>query len=669
MRWRLAFLVALWSATLARPLHAPAAHLPGDRLPLGLLLQPSLLEVEGCSGLPQAHTFHLLNNTGADGTFTLDYLVPGGDGTLTGPPQVVVADGQAAAFSVVLTPALCLVPGVQVHAQVAASGNGSTSLANIAQLVYADPHWQLAPEHPRACFDWLVESALDPDDGREYLYVAGCDTLSTYRYDPRAGTWTTLAGTLPGYLREAGDGVAFQGRIYARSDGQASLKRQLYTYDIGSDTWSAAGLPPGIVDRSGYDAVELEGQIYFLGGVDPYTWTFSGAVDRYDPGSGAWLAAAPLLHPRAFAMAWADGHQIYVAGGIGAAGPLTSTEVYDPATGNWTEDPGLFAPLPAPRYAAGDAVLDGRLWVIGGFDTGDSDRTLYWSPAGNAWQPGPALAVAASRSEAAALAAGLYTVGGLREAVPLDDHQRLAACPDRGECRGGLEGQIYDAELPATTPACTAPSLTLTPGGSVPVAPLTGRFGPLSLLPAAYLLEASAPGYSLEPAEVTVEAGITTTRDIGLWRPRVSAGPAHLRVAADPGAVVSAPLWITNTGHLALAYELVELAPSSAGCLAANGDELPWLSPGPSAGEIAPTQAATVELTFLCTAAQAGQVLAGTLRLLHSDPCAAPLEHSLEFACGSQAKVVYLPLLMATLDPAPSSTVEDTGKERGSPAR
>lgn len=691
MRWRLAVLLALWLGTLSPPLHPPSlpgtapaargvrdvepgqwqppegARLRGGRLQPGLVLQPPQVEIEGCNGLPQAHTFQLVNNSGAAGAFDLDYLVPDGHGTLTGPAQLSLGDGQAVAFEVSLTPRLCAMPGETVYGRIDVSGNGWTTAAEIVQAVYLGSRWELAHQLPLACFGWLAETTVDPDDGQEYMYVAGCGTQSTYRYDPRHDTWTTLSATLPQPLYGA-DGVAYQGRIYARSDGQETEKRRLYIYDVAANAWSSRETPMSIDDRAHYEAVEVGGQIYFLGG-ERVSGEISSAVERYDPAAGTWVSVAPMLHSRSMAMAWVYADRIYVAGGRNAEGALSSTEVYDPASNTWTEDPTLFASLPAPRFGAGDAILNEQLWLTGGFDTTDSDETLYWTAAGNAWHAGPELAVAASYVESAALAGSLYTVGGLRSTTWLAHNQHLVVCPDRGECQGTLAGQVYDAELPGGPATCTAASLSITPGGSCPVTPGTGDYGPLPLLPGAYLLEASAPGYSLEVADVTLEDGAAATQDIGLWRPRVAASLLPSLVVSAPGASLTIPLQITNTGHLALEYQLLELASTPL----ADRNELPWLSFSPAAGEIAPLQAENIGVTFECTAAQDGQVLAGRLVVGHSDPCVAPVEIALELACQDRTRYTYLPLLLQAGKPAlpaPEGVVRRRGYRRpGDPAR
>jgi len=162
--------------------------------------EPPYVAIEGCNGLPQVISFRLINNSTAAGTFVLDYRMVEGNGTLTGPEQLSVEGGQSVGFEVTLTPHLCALPGEQIAGGIQATGNGWTTSAELSQTVYVTPRWELAREHPVASFDWLVETGVDPNDGQEYMYVAGCDTNGIYRYDPRRDTWTSLSGTLPDNL-------------------------------------------------------------------------------------------------------------------------------------------------------------------------------------------------------------------------------------------------------------------------------------------------------------------------------------------------------------------------------------------------------------------------------------------------------------------------------------
>ena len=90
-----------------------------------------------------------------------------------------------------------------------------------------------------------------------------------------------------------------------------------------------------------------------------------------EPAAKGWRTLAPMPTPRSeVAVAELDG-KIYVIGGFESDGsPTDAVEVYDPVTDAWSE----IAPLPEPRHhTAAIGVADIFLYVIGGFGTGFDD--------------------------------------------------------------------------------------------------------------------------------------------------------------------------------------------------------------------------------------------------------------------------------------------------------
>ena len=127
------------------------------------------------------------------------------------------------------------------------------------------------------------------------------------------------------------------------------------------------------------------------------------------PDENGWATMAPLIPARSeFAAAVLDG-QIYVAGGFGATHRF---DRYDPATNAWTN----LADLPAGRHHLGVAALDGQVYVVGGHDeemNSATDTVWRYDPASNQWSdieplpqgPRGALGVAVLDGQ-------LYAVGG-----------------------------------------------------------------------------------------------------------------------------------------------------------------------------------------------------------------------------------------------------------------
>ncbi len=136
-----------------------------------------------------------------------------------------------------------------------------------------------------------------------------------------------------------------------------------------------------------------------------------------------------------------------------------------------------------------------------------------------------------------------------------------SGCPTC-DLRGNLEGTVLDGEgEPA--PACTGAAVTVNPGGIVvPADPATGAYGPVDFVQGGYTVEATAPGYSVETAAVTITNGMTATQAFSLYRPVAGVEPVSMSVSAPPNTPVTVTLTVSNLGHLPLEWEMVEIPPA-----------------------------------------------------------------------------------------------------------
>jgi N-acetylneuraminic acid mutarotase len=167
--------------------------------------------------------------------------------------------------------------------------------------------------------------------------------------------------------------------------------------------------PPLLHGRSAHAVVTNGTSVYALGG------TGAGGrpvlqVERFDgtewveettlPGDGLNAPAAAVLDGR-----------IYVIGGFGTNTNVATAEVrvYDPATKTWSQA----APLPAARGGHAAVVLDGRIHVVGG---GNDVSTLalhsVYDPAADAWSAAAPLPQAKGSPAAVVLDGELWAIGG-----------------------------------------------------------------------------------------------------------------------------------------------------------------------------------------------------------------------------------------------------------------
>ena len=215
-----------------------------------------------------------------------------------------------------------------------------------------------------------------------------------------------------------------------------------------------------------------DGRILLTGGVSTPGAAIYSSTETYDPISGQFMAAAPMLTARRehAAVTLQDG-RILVAGGMTPAGPYTNTaEIYDPASGQWTATGNMNATrfrsiarlLPDGRvmvmgkdsYSSGAyadifdpatgtfsktgnfiensgwhglvVLADGRVMKVGGQastapspDNPYSTRAEIWDPATNQWSATGPMSVGRSGIEPVLLADGKVMVAGGRNVMSL----------------------------------------------------------------------------------------------------------------------------------------------------------------------------------------------------------------------------------------------------------
>lgn len=134
-----------------------------------------------------------------------------------------------------------------------------------------------------------------------------------------------------------------------------------------------------------------------------------------ESGSGTWRTAAPMPTKRTEVAAVTLDGKIYVVGGFEKPNLgnmlnfaiTTSVEMYDPVTDRWTSK----APLPVGLHHVGIGVAAGRLYIIGGYSKSgltvwNPVATVYaYDPATDSWTARGALSVAEHEGV-------LYAIGG-----------------------------------------------------------------------------------------------------------------------------------------------------------------------------------------------------------------------------------------------------------------
>ncbi|MFZ3059926.1 MAG: kelch repeat-containing protein [Candidatus Methanoperedens sp.] len=169
-----------------------------------------------------------------------------------------------------------------------------------------------------------------------------------------------------------------------------------------------------------------------------------------------WATKSAMPTARSDLHAASTGGLLYVAGGnIGPSGATNTVEAYNPVTDTWA----TLAPIPHPVYQGTIGVIDGKLYVVGGWDypiSGIPTRTLQiYNPVSNTWSTGADMPILSGCSIAGAINRKLYV---------------LTACDGYSGFRKYLH--VYDPDSNSWTAKASPPNTHAYAGGGV----IDGKF-------------------------------------------------------------------------------------------------------------------------------------------------------------------------------------------------
>ena len=167
---------------------------------------------------------------------------------------------------------------------------------------------------------------------------------------------------------------------------------------------------PVSMARYAGDGVEvLSGKIYFVGG-----WTGSSAqniAERYDPATNTWETLANMSAAReGVACAVLDG-KLYAIGGA----DLSSVEVFDLSNGNWSA--GISLPS---KVSKGTAItVDGKIYLMGGKNASNQNinQVLCFDPSTSQWSTKANMPTAGNGMKLVWFEDRIWAIGGLDGSV------------------------------------------------------------------------------------------------------------------------------------------------------------------------------------------------------------------------------------------------------------
>jgi uncharacterized repeat protein (TIGR01451 family) len=381
----------------------------------------------------------------ANGTYTVTVSAGDSDATVLNSTHQVNVEGETAISCVTPTAAQPFAAGTVVvdvtdgTLTIDAIGGTNTKL-NYVDILPGDLGGETVPASS-ICYQPIADQPFGVSEGQGEvvggkLYTFGgfdstkaccTPTKRAYVYDPAANTWTAIADlphTNGGGVTHAGvtnDGSAIYlagGYISnAGNTNQIFGTKEVWRYDVSSNTYTP--LPSLPVERAAGQLEYLDGKLHYFGGTNLARTEDTDEHFVLDLAGGAtvWIEAAPLPNPRNHLGSAVLNGKVYAVGGQHGHDSALTTQsavhAYDPGTDTWNE----VAALPSGRghIAGGTFVLEGRILVAGGETAHGSSiaEVVSYDPSTNQWSQLTPLPQARASGVGGPVSGGfLYTSGG-----------------------------------------------------------------------------------------------------------------------------------------------------------------------------------------------------------------------------------------------------------------
>ena len=341
---------------------------------------------------------------------------------------------------------------------------GTTPANPVSIFEYADGVWKLTGSLNDVHYDHQMRLL----DNGKVLLIGGNNAMfgdnigSSELYDPKTGQWgrTAALGTprstytatrLDGPACRSAGAPAYCGDILVAGGSANSARTNLplataEVYDAASDAWTATAGNLNTA-RSQHAATLLDGpecqaagppsycgKVLVTGGLGrPATANVPlSSAELYDPATGLWTPTGAMQHTaRLTSSVLLSNGRVLLAGGIGS--DTAATEIYDPATGNWDKTDDLN--IGRERHTL-VALPNGKVLAASGIPPGDPPH-LGTPPA------------AGDSAELYDVATGTWTLLPDRLEGAARNNHDTAVLPDgrallAGGGRGGLTAELFE---------------------------------------------------------------------------------------------------------------------------------------------------------------------------------------------------------------------------------
>lgn len=153
-------------------------------------------------------------------------------------------------------------------------------------------------------------------------------------------------------------------------------------------------------------------KIYVMGGWDG-VGAVSNIVEVFDLNTQTWQRKTNMHTAVVYAAAAVIGNSIHVMGGYNGNTYVNRHQVYNTLLNSWT----TATDLPQARSGCGTAIVDGKIFLIGGFNEVALSTTQMYDPTAGTWSDKASMPTARTDFAIAPLSNGIFVVGGWNDSV------------------------------------------------------------------------------------------------------------------------------------------------------------------------------------------------------------------------------------------------------------
>ena len=271
---------------------------------------------------------------------------------------------------------------------VAGGETSPNSYTGISSAELYDPvtgNWTLTGSMNAAVYTYNQVATLLPNGKVLVMGGQGTNGYSTISgaelYDPATGVWTPTRSMNYARVYHTSTLLRTGKVLVAGGYNGTTLNNTAELYDPNTELWTLTGTN-SVAFINATATLLPNGKVLVAGGhTSPTGYSATSAAELYDPATGLWTQTSNSMYTARYAHTatlLADGKVLVTGGSDSSGNSLSSAELFDPATGLWTTNGVMNV---ARRFHSATLLTEGNVLIAGGGFPGLTNAELYTSAA------------------------------------------------------------------------------------------------------------------------------------------------------------------------------------------------------------------------------------------------------------------------------------------------